>query len=260
MQETSPTYSLLTVVWVLTDKNGTQRSVQSTNITLTLSTGFRSKVENSELHQNLIAAIVIFVITYLVATVTIIAIVVTICMWKVRKGWRKKVHDAMASKPRRKQSYYTRRMCVATSRTKVVSSMVIQGAITSSLRRTHSTIGFPATAEYYLREKHSSKFFRPNQAVSLPTLKCKSMPDLAQSQIDSLPIEEILLEPRRNLNTVHTRVKMLNSNPTKLQKNSARKHLNTVDNLRTSCKPKLNNCIVIEDKLNTERCGFVCRT
>lgn len=271
MQETSPTYSLLTVVWALNDENGKQRSVQSANLTLALSTDFdstTSHVENSDLHKHLTAAIVIFVITFLVAIFTTIAIVVTIWMWKVRAGWKKKVQDAMASESQRTHCYNTRRICVATSRTKVRNSMVMHGVTTSSVHRTHSTIGFPGTAEFYFRE-HSSNFLEPNHSVSLPIIKCRSMPNLSQSQMYNLPIEDFLVEPRRNLNTVHTRVKILNYIPTKSEKNSnaTRKRLlktNTVDNLQNSRRqevtPKLNNCNIAEDKLNTKkkRIGLVC--
>ncbi len=261
LQETSPIYSILIVVWSLNDDNGTQRSIQSTNLTLKLSANLdaiTSSVENSELHNNWTIATVVFLFTFLVVTITMIVIVLTIWMWKVRAGWKKKVQDALASS----HSYKSRQISKTTNRGKIRrNSVVIKDITTSFVRRTQSAIGFSATAEKYFRERHNNISFQSNQAVSLPISKCRSMPDLSRFE-NNASIEELMLEPRRNLNTVHTRVKILNSNPIKSKKNSniARKRLlktNTVDNLctghRQEIAPKLNNCIVAEHKLNTEK-------
>lgn len=262
----------LVIYWALINANGTRIIEQSTDIFLAflsiptprdLSTTLGLN-RTSELHGSLKAAIAIFVLTLIVAMVTLTIIGVFVWMWRVRRGLKNKVQQAHICVAQKKQQIQAvRRISGAASGRTKVSKGTDQD---NGLRRTHSTTGFPATVENYKRQKpkkqHSISIRYSDVITSAGQSllsRSRSLPDLSKSQLAALPIE-IFVERRRNLNKVHTRVKVLNSQQTEAQKSSseARQRLlkaYRVDNLKTiqDITPKRNNYGVNEGKLNTEK-------
>lgn len=221
----------------------------------------------------LYASIVVLVIAIVIVTITFSIVGLMVWMWKVKMGLKAKVERSLASQRQdsiNSKNLNHRRTGAASSRTRVSIGTVEEGKIIPTLRRTHSTIGFPATAEKYKR-KHKTKLTThvenpqtPTHPVTMsgtsttphPPPRSRSLPDL--SAVTLPPIEVFFPEPRRkNLNKVHTRVKMLNTQrggtSTRAQRNLKKAY--RVDNLRTvgDITPKKNNYGVNESKLNTEK-------
>ena len=272
----APIDLIISVNWALTNANGTQIIAQSTDIDVTflaVTPYFSSTptpgIDNSSKHDNsLKAAIAIFVVTIIIAAVTFATIGIFIWKRKVQKGLKEKLQQAQIIASQKKQQVQKLRRFsgTASGRTKVSIRTVQE----NGLHRTHSTIGFPATVENYQRQKHNKQ--TPSNigqtevtfSASQPSvLRCRSLPNLSDSQLAAQPMEGILIERRRNLNKVHTRVKKLNSQHAEAQKSSSTAQQRLlqayrVDNLKTlqGITPKQNNYGVNESKLNTEKEGY----
>lgn len=263
----SPIDLRLIVSWALTNANGIQIVVQTTDVliphpNLTASITLN---ETSELHNSLKAAIVIFVITLVIAMVTFTVIGVFVWMWRVQKGLRNKLQQAQVIASQ-KNHKLQRLSGIALDGTKISREIVQEIRIC----RSHSTTGFPATVEHYNRQKYRNQtmayrgYGEVTVCISQPSVpRCRSVPNLSELQLADLPTQGFLIEPRRNLNKVHTRVKKLNSQHTELQKSPSEAQQRLlqayrVDNLKTSQEitPKRNNYGVNEGKLNTEKKGY----
>ena len=258
---------MLVVSWALTNANGIQILVQNTEVLVphpNLTASFTLN-ETSELHNSLKAAIVIFVMTLIIAMITFAVIGVFVWIWRVQKGLRSKLQQAQVIAS---QKNHKLRRLSGTVLDRIKASRGTGQEI--AICRSHSTTGFPATVEHYNRRKHRKQTMayvgqgEVTVCVSQPSVhRCRSVPNLSELQLADLPMDGFLIEPRRNLNKVHTRVKKLNSQHTELQKSSSEAQQRLlqayrVDNLKTSqdITPKQNNYGVNEGKLNTEKKGY----
>lgn len=217
----------------------------------------------------LYASIVVLIIAVVIVAITFLVVGLMIWLWKVRSGLKAKVDKVIASQrlnPMNSMSLNHRRTGAALGRTKVSMGAIEDG---STLRRTHSTIGFPATAEKYRRRSKNEDRSQAGNSRALTESvtasvasnalvhiqRHQSLPNL--SYVSLLPTEIFFPEPRRNLNKVHTRVKMLNipKAVTNKKDNVELKKAYCVDNLRSvgDIMPRRNNYGVNEGKLNTEK-------
>ena len=278
LQKSSPSHWKLSVTYALSNTGGSHILTQTSDLLLTFlqlphinSTEVPAPVGTDPGY--LYGSIVVFVIAVVIVTITCLVVGIMVCIWKVKMGLKDKMERFIASQTQdsiNSKNLNHRRTGAASGRTRVSIGTLEKVKTIPTLRRTHSTIGFPATAEKYKRKPttkltaHAENPRTPTYPVTtsgtsttpLHPPRSRSLPDL--SYVTSQPIEVFFPETRRkNLNKVHTRVKMLNTQrgatSTRAQRNLKKAY--RVDNLRTvgDITPKINNYGVNESKLNTEK-------